>query len=172
MLPANDAKGAAASKAAALLQKIWVGVTAFAGIAVICMALSETLLRLVNPGMLTDWGLEVMIYVIAWVIMITMPAVIVTGSHIQADFFRGFMSLRTRRIIYFLECVLGTVFCALTSYFGYQAAGLAYRLEQVSDTSLQFPIWIFVSAIPVGFGLSVFAYLYCTAQSIRAPEQQ
>ncbi|WP_305989627.1 TRAP transporter small permease, partial [Roseibium sp. MMSF_3544] len=145
-----------ATKALGLLNVTILSVLA---LGVIGISLNETVLRVLYPRGLPDWGAEVTTYMMAWGLMLSLPILVLRGQNIAADFLVNAIPQKMRRAIGLGEDIAGAVFCAVVAWGGYLATDLAHRLGQISDTSLQFPMWLYILAVPVGFGLSSVSYL-------------
>ncbi len=146
-------------RAAKILGLLNVAILTVFALGIVAIKLNETALRVVYPRGLPDWGAEVSTYMMAWGLMLSLPVLVIRGENIAADFLVNLIPERVRRAIGLGEDVAGAVFCAFVAYGGYLATDLAHMLGQISDTSLQFPMWMYIMAVPVGFGLASVAYL-------------
>ncbi|WP_114391256.1 TRAP transporter small permease [Notoacmeibacter marinus] len=145
-----------AAKALGLLN---VATLTFLALGIVAIKLNETALRVFYPRGLPDWGAEVSTYMMAWGLMLSLPVLVLRGENIAADFLANQIPDKVRHAIGLGEDIAGAVFCAFVAWGGHLATELAQRLGQISDTSLQFPMWMYILAVPVGFGLSSVAYV-------------
>lgn len=165
-------------RAAQALGKLNVVLLTACALGIVAVTLNETALRVFYPRGLPDWGAEVSTYMMAWGLMLSLPVLVLRGENIAADFLVNLIPAKMRRAIGLGEDIAGAVFCAFVAWGGYLATELAHRLGQISDTSLQFPMWMYILAVPVGFGLSSVAYMLRLAARIwpnlrcwKAPDQ-
>ncbi|MEN0001606.1 MAG: TRAP transporter small permease [Pseudomonadota bacterium] len=153
-----------AAKALGLLN---VAILSIFALGIIAIKFNETLLRVFYPRGLPDWGAEVSTYLMAWGLMLSLPVLVLRGENIAADFLINLIPEKVRKAISLGEEIAGAIFCAFVAWGGYLAVELAHRLGQISDTSLQFPMWMYILAVPVGFGLASIAYLLRLAARVR-----
>ena len=154
-------------RAARALGLLNVGILSIFALGIIAIKFNETLLRVFYPRGLPDWGAEVATYLMAWGLMLSLPVLVLRSENIAADFLINLIPEKMRKIIGLGEEIAGAIFCAFVAWGGYLAVELSHRLGQISDTSLQFPKWLFILAVPVGFGLASIAYLLRLASRVR-----
>jgi len=99
-----------ATKALGLLNVTILSVLA---LGVIGISLNETVLRVLYPRGLPDWGAEVTTYMMAWGLMLSLPILVLRGQNIAADFLVNAIPQKMRRAIGLGEDIAGAVFCAV-----------------------------------------------------------
>ena len=58
-----------------------------------------------------------------------------------------------------MNCCVAIAFCAGLAYCGFQVADVARSLDERSITGLEFPMWIYYSAILTGAVLMLLRYV-------------
>ena len=109
---------------------------------------------------------EVQVYVVIWAVFIALGAVTVSDRHVKADLFVSFFPPALRRGVEIFIDLLGLGFGLLLVWYGGIAAYQSWSYGDVSTTSLRFPLWIYVSALPAG-GLTL-ALGYVTRLMLHA----
>lgn len=135
----------------------------------IALVVYETVIRFLAPSLLTDWGAEVTVYLMGWALMLTLPKLVFTGEHVHADLVLHRLSPAVQRWLEGMASLVGIGFCSVILYAGIEVVQFAHMLGEESDSSLQFPMWLFYLAVPVGFGLSALAYILNLIKVIKYP---
>ncbi|WP_417859547.1 TRAP transporter small permease [Xanthomarina gelatinilytica] len=142
-----------------VITKIETTLISIGALSAISLVVYETVVRFIAPQYLFDWGAEVTIYLIAWCVMLSLPGLVERNEHVQADLLIDRLKDHSREVLALFSYALGSVFCAVVLYSGYQVTSFAHLLNEESDSSLQFPMWCFYIVIPIGYGLSSLHYL-------------
>lgn len=111
------------------------------------------------PGTL-ELADEVQVYIMVWAVMLSLGAVTVADRHVRADLFVNLFPAPARRAAEVFADLLGLAFSGMLLWFGTLAAYDIYDFGEVSTTSLRFPMWIYVAALPAGALALVVGYLY------------
>lgn len=138
------------------LEKCLIGTMALAAIILVVI---ETVLRYAAPAHLTDWSGEVTVYLIGWALMLSLPHLVAREKHVRADLLHHQFSPAVRWFLDVCATVIGIVFCATILWAGIDIVSFGMMFGEISDSSLQFPMWVFYLAVPVGFGTSLLRYL-------------
>ncbi len=133
-----------------------IGVFSTLALGLVCF---EVVARYFVPSILPDWGAEVIIYLMVTVILIAGSPLVLGGRHIRADLFIRKLPLRLQGVVEFLNLLVGLLYCGLVAKLGVDVVGFAKLLDARSDSSLQFPLWIFYIALPLGFALMTLRYM-------------
>jgi len=51
------------------------------------------------------------------------------------------------------------VFCAALVWYGWQIVDTSWMIDETSSTDLQFPMWLYYLALPVGSALMLLRYV-------------
>ena len=57
------------------------------------------------------------------------------------------------------NCLVAIVFCAALVWYGWQIVDTSLMINETSSTDLQFPMWIYYLALPVGSALMLLRYI-------------
>jgi C4-dicarboxylate transporter DctQ subunit len=69
------------------------------------------------------------------------------------------LSPRWLRIVEIFNCLAAVVFCAALVWYGWQIVDTSLLIDETSSTDLQFPMWIYYLALPVGSALMLIRYV-------------
>jgi TRAP-type C4-dicarboxylate transport system permease small subunit len=62
-------------------------------------------------------------------------------------------------LLEFLSYVCGAVFGGFLAWYGFTAANDAWQFDDLSTTTLRFPMWIYYASLPVGAALMTLRYV-------------
>jgi len=119
----------------------------------------ESLNRYFLPQLTTDWGLDLVIFALMWAVFVAGSGLVRDGRHIRADLLIRMFPPNAQRACEIFNAVTGVLFCGLFTYFGSRTVTFAYNLNEVTEASLQFPVWIYYLGLPVGLSLMTIRYL-------------
>ncbi|WP_174802903.1 TRAP transporter small permease [Martelella limonii] len=135
-------------------------VTGLLALAAALLTVSESVLRYVAPARLPDWGAEVTIYLVGWAVMLSASRLIRERMHVSVEMLTDQLPGGPRKLFQILVCLFGVVVSGIIVWAGWQMVDFALMLGERSDSSIRFPMWIYYSAIPVGFALCAATYLW------------
>lgn len=145
------------------IERIWgrledwvIGLFSIVALGLVCF---EVLARYFVPAILPDWGAELIVYLMVAAILIAGSPLVLNRRHIRADLFVRQLPLGARAAIEFLNLLVGLAYCGLIAKLGWDVVAFARLLDVRSDSSLQFPQWIFYIVLPLAFGLMAARYL-------------
>jgi C4-dicarboxylate transporter DctQ subunit len=138
------------------LEKYIIGVMALGAIILVVV---ETVLRYAAPSHLTDWSGEATIYLVGWALMLSLPHLVAQDKHVRADLLHHQFSPLMRWFLDVCAVLIGIAFCGIVLWAGIDVVSFGLMFGEISDSSLQFPMWIFYLAVPVGFGTSLLRYI-------------
>ncbi len=133
-----------------------LGVLSAAALLLICY---EVVVRYFFPQYLTDWGSEFTIYFTVWAMLIAGSSLVKTARHIRADLVVRVLPEKIQIVLEFFNLLIGMVYCGLVAKYGFDVTMFARNLDERSESSMQFPLWIFYIALPLAFGLMSIRYL-------------
>ena len=137
-------------------EDVLMGIFAMMALALICF---EVVVRYFYPAMLPDWGSEFVIYFVVWAIFLGGSSLVEEGRHVRADIIVRMFSHQTQRILEIISCLTGILFCGVVFWFAIDVVNFAYEMDERSESSILFPLFIYYLGMPVGFGLMVIRYL-------------
>ncbi|MBV9785107.1 MAG: TRAP transporter small permease [Acidisphaera sp.] len=115
--------------------------------------------RYIDPANAISWAEEVIVYLIIWAVMIVSSQLVRTDGHVRPDLLLRVLPPQGQRVLEIFNCLVGIAFAAGLAWYGKQIVDTALLLDETSSTDLQFPMWIYYSALPVGGGLMAVRYL-------------
>ncbi len=126
------------------------------GLAIFALLLCSynVVVRYFHPVWTLEMVDEVQVYVIIWAVFVALGAVTVADRHVKSDLFVGFFSPALKRAQEVFVDLLGLAFALVLLWYGGVVAYQSWSYGDVSTTSLRFPLWIYVAALPAG-GLSL-----------------
>lgn len=148
------------------IERIWgwiedaiMGVFAGAALLLICYEVVARYFVAQFPQFLPDWGAEVTIYLTVWAVLIAGSQLVQTGRHIRADLVVRQLPDRAQWLLELINLLAGLFYCGIVAWFGWQVVEFAQMLDERSESSLQFRMWIFYIILPISFGLMCLRYL-------------
>jgi TRAP-type C4-dicarboxylate transport system permease small subunit len=154
---AASAHGEAAARRSLFDRIDAVLVGGFAAAALLVCAVN-VLIRTVAPQSAFDWGDEVQVYLVIWAVCLSFGAVTAANRHVRADLFVELLPPGVRRAAHVLSDLLGFGMSALLTWYGAAVTLDGYEFGDLSTTTLRFPLWIYLLALPVGAGLMTLRY--------------
>lgn len=147
---------------------IWVEekLIGFLAICSLLLAVTEMVLRYFLPRQLPDWTSEVVIYLITAAVMLSGGLLVTEGRHVRADLLLRLGSPSLQRSFEIGFCLVGIAVCAVFFERGIGIVEFALMLDARSDSSLQFPVFIYYAFVPLAFGLMLFHYVIRLARYI------
>ena len=126
------------------------------GLAIFALLLCSynVVVRYFHPAWTLELVDEVQVYVIIWAVFVALGAVTVADRHVKSDLFVSFFPPAVKRVQEVFIDLLGLGFGLLLLWYGGVIAYQSWSYGDLSTTSLRFPLWIYVSALPAG-GLSL-----------------
>jgi C4-dicarboxylate transporter DctQ subunit len=140
------------------------------GLAIAALALCtyNVVVRYFHPAWTLEMVDELQVYVIVWAVFLALGAVTIADRHVKADLFVSFFSPRLRRALELFVDLLGLAFALLLLWYGSVAAYQSWSYGDLSTTSLRFPLWIYVAALPAGGLTLAIGYVTRLARLLRS----
>jgi C4-dicarboxylate transporter DctQ subunit len=160
------------------MMKLWDQVERTAvgllGLAALGIALWQVVTRYAAPRAAIGYAEEAIVYLVIWAIMIVSSQLVRTDSHVRPDLFNHVMPARIARWLEVFNCVAAIVFSAALVWYGWRVVDTALRIDEHSSSDLQFPMWIYYAALPVGGALMLLRYVIrlhavVTSEAAAAP---
>jgi C4-dicarboxylate transporter, DctQ subunit len=137
------------------VETILVGILTLAALTCVCYAiLGRYVLR--SPS---DWPEEIIVYMIIGAVFIAASSLVEKNGHVAATLVVERFPMRVRRALAVFNAVLALGFCGIVCWYGTQIVMLNYNANQLSNTSLRFPLWIPFLSVPLGCFLMSLRYL-------------
>jgi C4-dicarboxylate transporter, DctQ subunit len=111
------------------------------------------------PAMAISWAEEVIVYLVVWGVMIISSQLVRTDGHVRPDLVLRLVPPAGQRWLEAFNCVVALVFCVGMVWYGWQIVDTSLLLDERSSSDLQFPMWIYYSALPAGGVLMTARYL-------------
>ncbi|OPY90305.1 MAG: Tripartite ATP-independent periplasmic transporter [Syntrophaceae bacterium PtaU1.Bin231] len=107
----------------------------------------------------SDWPEEVIVYMIIGAVFLAASSLVDRNGHVAATLVVERFPMNVRRVLAVFNAVVALVFCAVVLWYGINIVMLNYNANQLSNTSLRFPLWIPYLSIPTGCFLMTMRYL-------------
>ncbi|AFK55840.1 TRAP transporter small permease [Tistrella mobilis] len=130
-------------------------------VATIAMLLAtwQLLSRYLYPPASTHWIDEVVIYLIIWASCLSFSGLVAGNAHVRADLVLRLLPPRMQRVVEGFNTLAALTLCGLLVWFGGRIVFDAWDIGETSLSELQFPMWIYYLALPVGAALMALRYL-------------
>jgi len=129
------------------------------GAAALVIAVVQVFGRYIDPANAITWAEEVIVYIAVWAVMIIASQLVRHDGHVRPDLVLRLLKPRTQRWVELFNCLVAIAFTAGMVWYGWVVVSTALLLDQRSSTDLQFPLWIYYLALPVGGGLMLLRYI-------------
>jgi C4-dicarboxylate transporter DctQ subunit len=126
------------------------------GAAALVIAVLQVLGRYVAPAHAISWAEEAIVYLIVWAVMIVSGQLVRTDGHVRPDIVLRLLRPRQQRVLELFNCCIAILFLGGLACYGWQVVELGWMLDERSSSGLEFPMWIYYLALPVG-ALSMMA---------------
>jgi C4-dicarboxylate transporter DctQ subunit len=137
------------------IERIIVGLL---GAFALVIAVLQVFGRYIDPADAITWAEEVIVYIAVWAVMIVASNLVKTDGHVRPDLVLRILPAQLQRWMETFNCLVAIAFCAGLVWYGWDVVDTALLLDQRSSSDLQFPIWIYSLALPVGGGLMLIRY--------------
>ncbi len=124
------------------------------------LAVWEMFMRYYFPSFLPDWTSEMVIYFITASVMLSGGLLVSENRHVHADLFLRMVPPAHQRYMEIAFCLIGLGVCLVMVERGWAIVDFAYMLDERSDSSLQFPVFIYYAFVPMAFGLMMLHYAH------------
>jgi C4-dicarboxylate transporter DctQ subunit len=139
----------------------WVerAVVGLLGLFALAIAVVQVFGRYIDPAHAITWAEEVIVYIVVWAVMIIASQLVRTDAHVRPDLVLRLLPAHAQRWLEIFNCLVAIAFSSGMVWYGQQIVGSALLLDQHSSSDLQFPMWIYYLALPVGGGLMLLRYI-------------
>jgi C4-dicarboxylate transporter, DctQ subunit len=114
--------------------------------------------RYIDPEHAITWAEEVIVYTAVWAVMLVASDLVRTNAHVRPDLVLRLLPPGAQRWVEVFNCLVAIGFTFGMVWYGWEVVDTAVLLDQRSSSDLQFPIWIYYAALPVGGLLMLLRY--------------
>ena len=107
--------------------------------------------RYVAVGMQIDWILEVVVFMIAWAVLLGVARIEKRAGHIRVDFVLHMMGLRWQRLAEMLALSFGLAVGVFDVWSGVLVVQDAVACGERTDSTLRIPLWVHYTALSTSF---------------------
>ena len=115
--------------------------------------------RYVDQRFAFIYGEEMVVYITVWAVFLASSQLVRTDGHVRPDIILRLLPPQGQRWVEAFNCVAAIAFCAGLSYCGFQISEVSRSLDERSITGLEFPMWIYYSAVFAGGTLMLIRYV-------------
>lgn len=126
------------------------------GLLAMLVGLVQVLGRYFFPEYAISWAEEVIVYLVVWGVMIISSQLVRTDGHVRPDLVLRLVPPQGQRWLEAFNCIVALIFCAGMVWYGWDIVDTSLLLDERSSSGLQFPMYIYYSALPAG-GVLMFA---------------
>jgi C4-dicarboxylate transporter DctQ subunit len=138
------------------IERALVGVL---GAVALLIAVVQVLGRYLDPAHAITWAEEVIVYIAVWAVMIVASQLVRGDGHVRPDLVLRLLRPGGQRWVEMFNCLVAIAFTLGMVWYGWQVVDGALLLDQRSSTDLQFPMWIYYTALPAGGFLMLVRYV-------------
>jgi C4-dicarboxylate transporter, DctQ subunit len=129
------------------------------GCAALLIGSLQVIGRYAAPRYAISYAEEAMVYLLVWGIMIASSGLVQRYAHVRSDAILHLLPNGARKWVDLFNTVVSLIFLSSLVYFSASMAASSYGFDERSSSDLQFPMWIYYSAIPVGATLMIARYV-------------
>jgi len=129
------------------------------GAVAMVVGLVQVIGRYLFPAYAISWAEEVIVYLIIWAVMIVSSQLVRTDGHVRPDLVLRLVPPAGQRWLEAFNCLVALAFSIGMVWYGWQIVDTSLMLDETSSSALQFPMWIYYSALPAGGALMTVRYL-------------
>lgn len=138
------------------VEKMLVGVL---GMLAMIVGMWQILGRYLDSSLSSGWADEVIVYLLIWAIMIVASQLVRHDGHVRPDVVLRLLGPSAQRWLEVFNCLAAIAFCGAMVWYGWQIVDTAQMMGETSGTELNFPMYLYYLALPVGTGLMLVRYI-------------
>lgn len=120
----------------------------------------------------TVWQTDFVVFAATAAIFVGAPYVLMKGGHVGVDVVEMLVAPKTRSVLKVIGQFLGLIFCIIMAWSSWIQFHEAYVNDWRQSTVWAPPLWIPLSALPIGFGLLCLQYVAEILHTLRTPPEQ
>ena len=128
------------------------------GLIALVIGVLQVVGRYFDPARAISYAEEVIVYLVIWAIMIVSSQLVRRDGHVRPDLVLRLLPPRYLRFVEIFNCLVAMVFCGALVWYGWEIVDTSLLINETSSTDLQFPMWIYYLALPVGGALMLARY--------------
>jgi len=128
------------------------------GLIALLVGLWQVVGRYFDPGHAITYAEEVIVYLVIWAIMIVSSQLVRRDGHVRPDLVLRLLPIPALRWVEIFNCAAAIVFCLTLAWYGWQIVETSFLVDEHSATDLQFPMWAYYLALPIGSALMAVRY--------------
>jgi C4-dicarboxylate transporter DctQ subunit len=130
------------------------------GAAALAVGTYQIVARYLLPGRLAaGWSDETVVYLIVWAIFIVSSQLVRNDGHVRPDVLLRVLPPQGQRVVEVVNCLAALGFCGGLAWYGFTLAYESWEIGERSSTGMNFPMWLYYGALPVGAALMTVRYL-------------
>jgi C4-dicarboxylate transporter DctQ subunit len=137
------------------IEQLLIGVL---GLLALVIGIWQIVGRYFDPAHAISYAEEIIVYLVIWAIMIVSSQLVRSDGHVRPDLVLRLLPASVQRWVEVFNCLVALVFCGGLVWYGWQIVDTSLLLDERSSTDLQFPMWIYYSALPTGGALMAIRY--------------
>lgn len=157
--PESAPPGGGVARVIAIWDRIERLIVGLLGAFALVIAVIQVAGRYLDPANAITWAEEVIVYVAVWAVMLAASELVHRDGHVRPDLVLRLLKPGAQRWVEMFNCLVAIAFTFGLVWYGWVVVSTAQLLDQRSSTDLQFPLWIYYLALPVGGGLMCLRYL-------------
>ena len=134
-------------------------VTGLLGLLAMLIGIVQVTGRYFFPQYAISYAEEVIVYLVVWAVMIISSQLVRTDGHVRPDLVLRLVPPAGQRWMEVFNCLVALAFCIGLAWYGWQIVDTSLLLDERSSSDLQFPMYIYYSAMPAGSVLMTIRYL-------------
>jgi C4-dicarboxylate transporter DctQ subunit len=142
---------------------VWDGIeralVGLLGASAMAIAAFQVFGRYIAPGAAITWAEEVIVYIAVWAVMIIASQLVRSDAMVRPDLVLRLLRPGAQRWVEMFNCLVAIIFTFGMLWYGWEVVGTALLLDQRSSSDLQFPLWIYYTALPAGGALMFCRYI-------------
>ena len=138
------------------IERLLVGIL---GAAAMLIAAVQVFGRYIAPGAAITWAEEVIVYIAVWAVMIIASQLVRHDAMVRPDLVLRLLRPGAQRWVEMFNCLIAIAFTFGMLWYGWTVVDTAILLDQRSSSDLQFPLWIYYTALPTGGALMLGRYI-------------
>jgi len=128
------------------------------GLIALIIGVWQVIGRYLDPAHAISYAEEVIVYLVIWAIMFASSRLAGRDGHVRADLVLRRLPPRLLRWVEVFNCLIAVMFCIALAGYGAQIVHTSYLIDERCSSDLQFPMWVYYLALPVGSGLIAARY--------------
>jgi C4-dicarboxylate transporter DctQ subunit len=133
--------------------------TGLFGLSALAIGTYAVIGRYIDQRIAFTYAEEVVVYLMVGAVFLAASQLVRTDGHVRPDIVLRLLPPQGQRWAESFNCCVALLFCAGLAWYGFQIMTTSFALDERSETGLQFPMWIYYAALPVGSGLMALRYV-------------